>query len=237
MNTPPPAGWYPSPYNSGDEQWWDGTQWTPHSRPVAQPQTPVPTAVPDPQQSSRPTEQPQGLGQQYPHQQYQQYFAPQRPLQKSRVKLWLLISSGVAVIAAIAVTLIFVFSSSREEQLTIAWVKHNTISHFGADATSLPVSDGDIFAVTNEYCQIIRNSSDYVQLESESNALLNKFNDSEAYTSGESTTYKAAIYIAYFTYCPDALEKIIELYPGEDRETFRNTLHETAEHFSVFPEE
>lgn len=154
-----------------------------------------------------------------------------------RTKVWLLIGSALAVIAAIVVTLIIAFSSSKEEQLTIAWVKHNTIGHFGPDLASLPLSDGDIFAVTHEYCQIIRNSTDSSELESESAAFLDKFNDSETYTSGESTTYKAAIEISYLTYCPDVLEKIIELYPGEDREGFRTALYEAAEHFSVFPEE
>jgi hypothetical protein len=28
------AGWHPSPTNTGDEQWWDGNQWTPATRPA-----------------------------------------------------------------------------------------------------------------------------------------------------------------------------------------------------------
>lgn len=29
-----PAGWYPNPEDASTERWWDGTQWTPTTRPT-----------------------------------------------------------------------------------------------------------------------------------------------------------------------------------------------------------
>jgi hypothetical protein len=69
QNTPP--AWYPDPdpQNPGGERWWDGTQWTQHTRPAAQPGY-----------ASQPGYAPQqGYPQQgYPQQQSsQQGYAPQ----------------------------------------------------------------------------------------------------------------------------------------------------------------
>jgi len=34
---PPAADWYPDPAGSGGQRYWDGTQWTDHTRPVNAP--------------------------------------------------------------------------------------------------------------------------------------------------------------------------------------------------------
>ncbi len=41
----PPAGWYPDPYGSPQERWWDGTGWTQHMN-TAAPAAPVQPATP-----------------------------------------------------------------------------------------------------------------------------------------------------------------------------------------------
>ena len=46
MTTPPtPAGWYPDPDGSGGQRYWDGSAWTEHRSPGAQP-TPEPAEPP-----------------------------------------------------------------------------------------------------------------------------------------------------------------------------------------------
>ena len=45
--TPPPAGWFPDPYNPRQQRWWDGTGWTEHYQPVPVPQ-PAPQQAPAP---------------------------------------------------------------------------------------------------------------------------------------------------------------------------------------------
>ncbi len=37
---PPPAQWYPDPYGTGGERYWDGRTWTPHVRPRLAPYPP-----------------------------------------------------------------------------------------------------------------------------------------------------------------------------------------------------
>jgi hypothetical protein len=46
-HTPPPAGWFPDPYNPRQQRWWDGTGWTEHYQPVPVPQ-PAPQQAPAP---------------------------------------------------------------------------------------------------------------------------------------------------------------------------------------------
>jgi hypothetical protein len=41
---PVPPGWYSESEGSAILRWWDGSQWTPYTQPVASPQAAMPTA-------------------------------------------------------------------------------------------------------------------------------------------------------------------------------------------------
>lgn len=45
--TQTPAGWYPDPWVSGQQRYWDGQQWTAHTN-SPQPQPPQPQPQPEP---------------------------------------------------------------------------------------------------------------------------------------------------------------------------------------------
>lgn len=122
------AGWYPDPSGSGDQRWWDGSQWTAHRQPSPPPPNPAPVASASgqvPQTGNQPTVR---IGHDFEHQQSPygshppdrqwnspQFFRPATGFSK-QAKVLLSVAAGIlAIVVAIAVS-----ATSGKSQQSVA---------------------------------------------------------------------------------------------------------------------